>query len=130
MYQKLKFLFRQLQIGVSNFQLNNTNINNNDSNNNNNINNNYPGIPPASILFARVTSLDQTSYCHFLSPRTPQSTRPECKPTLMFSSTSVASTTDLENNICYETLYFRKSLIFETIFILEYLLMEGVDCGR
>ncbi|TNN59924.1 hypothetical protein EYF80_029890 [Liparis tanakae] len=42
-----------------------------------------------------VTSFDQTSYCHFLRPRTPHSTRPVCRPTRMFRSTSVASTTDL-----------------------------------
>ena len=47
------------------------------------------------MLFARVTSFDQTSYCHFLSPSTPHKTRPVWIPTLIFSSTSVASTTDL-----------------------------------
>lgn len=55
-----------------------------------------PGSPPASITFASVTSFDQTSYCHFLRPRTPHSTRPVCRPTRMFRSTSVASTTDLQ----------------------------------
>lgn len=55
-----------------------------------------PGSPPASITFASVTSFDQTSYCHFLRPSTPHSTRPVCRPTRMFRSTSVASTTDLQ----------------------------------
>lgn len=55
-----------------------------------------PGSPPASITFASVTSFDQTSYCHFLRPSTPHSTRPVCRPTRMFRSTSVASTTDLK----------------------------------
>ena len=32
----------------------------------------YPGKPALSMMFARVTSFDQTSNCHFLSPRTPQ----------------------------------------------------------
>ena len=36
----------------------------------------YPGSPPASILLASVTSLDQTSNCHLRNPRTPQWTRP------------------------------------------------------
>ena len=55
----------------------------------------HPASPPASMLFARVTSLDQTSYCHLRSPRTPHSTRPLWMPTRMLRSTSVASTTDL-----------------------------------
>lgn len=55
-----------------------------------------PGSPPASITLARVTSLDHTSYCHFLRPSTPHSTRPVCKPTRMFRLTSVASATDLQ----------------------------------
>lgn len=55
----------------------------------------YPGSPPASILLARVTSFDQTSYCHLRSPNTPQSTLPECIPTRIFKLTSVASTTAL-----------------------------------
>lgn len=56
----------------------------------------YPGSPPASITLAKVTSFDQTSYCHFRRPRTPQSTLPVCNPTLMLRSTSVASATDLK----------------------------------
>lgn len=55
-----------------------------------------PGSPPASITLASVTSFDHTSYCHFLRPSTPHSTRPVCRPTRMFRSTSVASTTDLQ----------------------------------
>lgn len=55
-----------------------------------------PGSPPVSITLARVTSLDQTSYCHFRRPSTPHSTRPVCKPTRMFKLTSVASATDLQ----------------------------------
>ena len=73
----------------------------------------YPGSPPASILLASVTSFDQTSYCHFRRPRTPQRTRPVWMPTRMFSWTSVASTTELkmkwrqqllQNSIIYKTL--------------------------
>lgn len=55
----------------------------------------HPGSPPASMLLAKVTSLDQTSYCHLRNPKTPHNTRPEWIPTRMFSCTSVASTTDL-----------------------------------
>lgn len=54
-----------------------------------------PGSPPDSMWLARVTSLDQTSNCHFRRPRTPQSTRPVWMPTRMFRMTSVASTTVL-----------------------------------
>ena len=42
----------------------------------------YPGNPPDSIWFANVTSLDQTSNCHFCSPITPHSTDPEWIPIL------------------------------------------------
>ena len=55
----------------------------------------YPGNPPDSIILASVTSLLQTSYCHFFSPRTPHNTRPVCIPTLIFRLTSVDSHTDL-----------------------------------
>ncbi len=47
----------------------------------------YPGIPPDSSLFAMVTSFDQTSNCHFLNPKTPQSTEPEWTPIRMANST-------------------------------------------
>ena len=47
----------------------------------------YPGIPPDSSLLAMVTSLDHTSNCHFLSPRTPQRTEPEWTPIRIESST-------------------------------------------
>ena len=47
----------------------------------------HPGIPPASSLLAMVTSLDQTSNCHFRSPSTPHSTDPECTPIRIASST-------------------------------------------
>ena len=41
--------------------------------------------------------MDHTSNCHFLSPRTPQCTRPVCTPTRMFSSsTAVTSRTRLQ----------------------------------
>lgn len=39
--------------------------------------NGYPGFPPDSIWLANLTSEDQMSNCHFLSPITPQSTEPE-----------------------------------------------------
>lgn len=56
----------------------------------------YPGTPPASMWLARVTSCDQTSYCHFWRPITPQRTFPECTPTRMLMSTPVASLTFLK----------------------------------
>ena len=56
----------------------------------------YPGIPPASMWLASVTSLLHTSYCHFLRPSTPHSTPPVCRPTRMFSCTSVCSHTHLQ----------------------------------
>lgn len=56
----------------------------------------YPGTPPASMWLARVTSCDQTSYCHFWRPITPQRTFPEWTPTRMFMSTPVASLTFLK----------------------------------
>ncbi len=59
----------------------------------------YPAMPPASILFASVTSLLHTSYCHFFKPRTPHSTLPVWSPTRMLRLTSVDSHTDLENII-------------------------------
>ena len=40
-------------------------------------------MPPASILFAKVTSEDQTSNCHFLLPITPHNPAPEWIPTLI-----------------------------------------------
>ena len=43
----------------------------------------HPGIPPDSMLLARVTSLDQASNCHFLLPRTPANRVPEWMPTRM-----------------------------------------------
>lgn len=56
----------------------------------------HPGIPPASMLLAKVTSLDHTSNCHFRNPKTPQCTLPEWIPTLIFStSTPVTSRTRL-----------------------------------
>lgn len=55
-----------------------------------------PAFPPASIWFARVTSLDQTSNCHFLSPSTPQCTLPLWIPTRMFTFTPVTSRTSLQ----------------------------------
>ena len=57
----------------------------------------YPGIPPDSIWLARVTSLLHTSNCHFLSPNTPQCTRPVCIPTRMFTFTPVTSRTSLQS---------------------------------
>ena len=56
----------------------------------------YPGNPPASISEASVTALDQTSNCHFLSPRTPQWAFPEWIPTRIFTSTPVLCRTCLE----------------------------------
>ena len=53
----------------------------------------YPGTPPASVLLAMVTSSLQTSYCHLVSPSTPDSTRPVLIPTLMFKLISAASRT-------------------------------------
>lgn len=47
----------------------------------------YPGTPPCSMWFAIMTSFDQTSKCHFLSPRTPHITEPLWMPILMLRST-------------------------------------------
>lgn len=57
----------------------------------------YPGTPPASMWLANVTSCDQTSYCHFCRPMTPQRTFPEWTPTRMLISTPVASRTFLSH---------------------------------
>lgn len=56
----------------------------------------YPGIPPDSILFATVTSVDQTSNCHLFWPRTPPSTVPVWTPTRMSTSVLVFSRTYLK----------------------------------
>lgn len=56
-----------------------------------------PGMPEASMWLASVTSLLQASYCHFLSPITPHSTRPVWIPTRIVRSTSVASRTALQH---------------------------------
>lgn len=61
----------------------------------------HPGTPLASMWLARVTSWDQTSYCHFCSPMTPQSTLPECTPTRMLISTPVAARSFL-SEMCRE----------------------------
>lgn len=47
----------------------------------------YPGIPPDSMWFAMITSLDQTSKCHFLLPSTPHITEPLWMPMRMLRST-------------------------------------------
>uniref|UniRef100_A0A1B0BRA3 Uncharacterized protein n=1 Tax=Glossina palpalis gambiensis TaxID=67801 RepID=A0A1B0BRA3_9MUSC len=39
-----------------------------------------PGIPVVSRQFAMLTSVDQTSYCHFDDPIIPASKLPECMP--------------------------------------------------
>lgn len=83
-----------------------------------------PGSPPASIMLASVTSLDQTSYCHFRSPRTPHSTRPVCKPTRMFRFTSVASATDLIAHTYSEKRYILLKFCTLVVFILT---PTGVD---
>lgn len=56
----------------------------------------HPASPPLSILFASVTSSDQTSNCHFRKPRTPQRTLPLCTPILMSILLPVASLTILD----------------------------------
>ena len=56
----------------------------------------YPGMPPDSMLLAKVTSLDQTSNCHLRRPRTPQWTRPVWIPTRMLTFTPVTSRTKLQ----------------------------------
>ena len=58
----------------------------------------YPAWPPASIWLANVTSLDQTSNCHFLRPSTPQCTLPLWIPTRMFTFTPVTSRTSLQDH--------------------------------
>lgn len=56
----------------------------------------YPGIPPASILLATVTSVDHTSYCQRFCPSTPPRTVPLCTPTRMSTSVFVFSLTYLQ----------------------------------
>lgn len=53
----------------------------------------HPGMPPASILLATVTSVDQTSYCQRFWPSTPPSTVPLCTPTRMSTAVLVFSRT-------------------------------------
>lgn len=53
----------------------------------------HPGMPPASILLATVTSVDHTSYCQRFWPRTPPSTVPLCTPTRMSTAVLVFSRT-------------------------------------
>lgn len=53
----------------------------------------HPGMPPASILLATVTSVDQTSYCQRFWPKTPPSTVPLCTPTRMSTAVLVFSRT-------------------------------------
>jgi hypothetical protein len=55
----------------------------------------HPGMPPASILLATVTSVDHTSYCQRFCPRTPPSTVPVCTPTRMSTPVLVFSRTYL-----------------------------------
>ena len=55
----------------------------------------HPGMPPASILLATVTSVDHTSYCQRFRPRTPPSTVPVCTPTRMSTPVFVFSRTYL-----------------------------------
>lgn len=59
----------------------------------------YPALPPASMWLASVTSLDHTSNCHFLRPKTPQWTLPLWIPTLMLTFTPVTSRTSLERDM-------------------------------
>lgn len=52
-------------------------------------------MPPLSMWFASVTSLDHTSNCHLTRPSTPQCTRPVWMPTRMFTFTAITSRTSL-----------------------------------
>ncbi len=63
----------------------------------------YPGIPPASILLATVTSVDHTSYCQRFCPSTPPRTVPECTPTRMSTSVCVFSLTYLKSRWMCQT---------------------------
>lgn len=58
----------------------------------------HPALPPASMWLANVTSFDHTSNCHFLSPSTPQCTRPLWMPTRMLTLTPVTSRTNLQRH--------------------------------
>ena len=58
--------------------------------------NSYPGIPPDSILLAKVTSSLQTSNCHLRKPMTPQSTLPVWTPIRMSTLVCVISRTALK----------------------------------
>lgn len=63
----------------------------------------HPGTPPCSMWFARVTSLLQTSYCHFFKPKTPHKTLPVCIPTRILKLTSVCSTMLLKTNLNFSS---------------------------
>lgn len=82
----------------------------------------HPGSPPASIMLASVTSLDQTSYCHLRRPSTPQSTRPVWIPTLIFNCTSVASTTDLQ----YTVIFSRFDTVNLSIYIIAFTMLTCI----
>ena len=56
----------------------------------------YPGIPPDSILLAKVTSSLQTSNCHLRKPMTPQRTLPVWTPIRMSTLVCVISRTALK----------------------------------
>lgn len=70
----------------------------------------YPAWPPASIWLASVTSLDQTSNCHFRRPSTPQCTRPLCMPTRMFTFTPVTSRTNLHMYIKWKMCWWGREI--------------------
>lgn len=56
----------------------------------------HPAIPPLSMWLAKVTSSLHTSNCHFLSPKTPQSTFPVWIPIRISTLKPVASRTNLQ----------------------------------
>ena len=75
----------------------------------------HPGNPPASIWFAIITSSDQTSYCHFLKPSTPDSTAPVWTPIRMSTFASVASRTSLCTWNKENTFFFSLSSFFSNV---------------
>lgn len=89
--------------------------------------NNHPGTPPASIMLARVTSLDQTSNCHFLRPSTPQCTRPVWIPTRMFTSVPVTFRINLKKTR-KQTLRFKLFFMNLKSFLLAVVLFFHVLC--
>lgn len=72
----------------------------------------YPGTPPDSIWLAMITSFDQTSKCHFLSPNTPHITEPLWMPMRILRSTYICS-----EAFCTIIFYIKMLVFFFNIYV-------------